>query len=138
MDTWLITLTLILGVFGLLYVFLMWNYGKWLKRGIPESKTYPVAGSFPSVITQKRHIIYDIDDIYKEYRDTNRFVGVYQSRSPQLLILDPELVHQVHVSDFKSFHDNELSDFVSIQNIYLKCRTICNLDHRQGIIESEI
>lgn len=122
MDTWLITLTLILGIFGLLYAFLMWNYGKWLKRGIPEAKSYPVAGSFPSAITQKRHIIYDIDDIYKEYRDTNRFVGVYQSRSPQLLILDPELVHKIHVSDFKSFHDNEFSDFVSLQlkNIFLK------------------
>ncbi|XP_065365374.1 uncharacterized protein LOC135958399 [Calliphora vicina] len=112
MDTWLVTVTLLVGVLGLLYIFLMWNYGKWRKRGIAEAKSYPVAGSFPSILTQKRHIIYDIDEIYREYKNTDRFVGVYQSRSPQLLILDPELVHRIHVNDFKSFHDNEFSDFV--------------------------
>ncbi|XP_037827149.1 uncharacterized protein LOC119615139 [Lucilia sericata] len=112
MDTWLITITLFLGALSLFYIFLMWNYGKWRKRGVAEAKTYPVAGSFPSAITQKRHIIYDIDDIYREYKNSDRFVGVYQSRSPQLLILDPELVHKIHVNDFKSFHDNEFSDFI--------------------------
>ncbi|XP_061399976.1 probable cytochrome P450 28d1, partial [Musca vetustissima] len=47
-----------------------------------------------------------------KYRDTNKFVGAYSGRAPMLLILDPELVHRIHVNDFKLFHDNEFGDYI--------------------------
>lgn len=49
----------------------------------------------------------------RNHRDSNNFVGAYSGRAPTLLILDPELVHRIHVNDFKYFHDNEFGDYVS-------------------------
>ncbi|XP_073831656.1 uncharacterized protein [Musca autumnalis] len=112
MDSLSITLCLIFGILGLFYAFLIWNFGTWKKRGVPEAKTYPGIGTFPSLFTQKRHVIYDIDEVYRKYRDSNKFVGVYSGRSPQLLILDSELVHRIHVNDFKHFHDNGIGDTI--------------------------
>lgn len=58
-------LFLLVGLLALFYVFLVWNFGYWKKRGIPEAKAWPFVGSFPSMFTQKRNTVYDIDDIYK-------------------------------------------------------------------------
>uniref|UniRef100_A0A1I8M3K8 Cytochrome P450 n=2 Tax=Musca domestica TaxID=7370 RepID=A0A1I8M3K8_MUSDO len=113
MDTWLITIVFFVASIGLFYLFLIWNYGGWRKRGVPETKSYPGIGSFPSLFTQKRNFIYDLDEVYRNHRDSNNFVGAYSGRAPTLLILDPELVHRIHVNDFKYFHDNEFGDYVN-------------------------
>lgn len=60
-----ITLALLAIVCGLIYLFLVWNFGYWKKRGIKEAKALPFLGSFPSQFTQKRHFVYDVDEIYK-------------------------------------------------------------------------
>ncbi|XP_065365375.1 cytochrome P450 3A24-like [Calliphora vicina] len=54
----------------------------------------------------------DIKDIYESYKNTDHFVGVFNCRSPQLLITNAELVRRILVTDFKHFHDNEASTFV--------------------------
>ncbi|XP_075154534.1 putative cytochrome P450 28d1 isoform X1 [Haematobia irritans] len=112
MDTWLLTGTLILGFLGLFYVYLVSAYGGWKKKGVPEAKSYPGVGTFPAMFTQSRHFIYDFDDIYRKYRDSTKYVGVYSGRAPQLMIIDPELVHKIYVNDFNSFHDNEFGEYV--------------------------
>ncbi|XP_061386314.1 probable cytochrome P450 28d1 [Musca vetustissima] len=112
MDSWLVTLSLFVGALGAFYIFLIWNLGSWKKRGVPEAKSYPGIGTFPSLFTQKRNVVYDYDEVYRQYRSTNKFVGVYNGREPQLFILDPDLVHRIHVNDFKHFHDNALSDTI--------------------------
>ncbi|XP_061396361.1 probable cytochrome P450 28d1 [Musca vetustissima] len=112
MDSWLVTLSLFVGALGVFYIFLIWNLGSWKKRGVPEAKSYPGIGTFPSLFTQKRNVVYDYDEVYRQYRSTNKFVGVYNGREPQLFILDPDLVHRIHVNDFKHFHDNALSDTI--------------------------
>lgn len=57
-------LFLLVALLALIYVFLTWNFNYWKKRGIPTAKSWPFVGSFPSVFTQKRNMIYDVDDIY--------------------------------------------------------------------------
>ncbi|KAH8297954.1 hypothetical protein KR018_002763 [Drosophila ironensis] len=106
-------LLFLLGLLTLIYVFLIWNFGYWKKRGIPSAKALPFLGSFPSAFTQKRNVVYDIDEIYKQYKDSNNFVGVFNTRMPQLLITSPEYVHKILVNDFRNFHDNEMSKYIS-------------------------
>ncbi|XP_013111464.1 probable cytochrome P450 28d1 [Stomoxys calcitrans] len=112
MDSLLITATLILGLLGLLYGFLISNIGGWKKKGVPEAKSYPGIGTFPATFTQSRHFIYDVDEVYRQFRNKNKYVGVYSGRAPQFLILDPELAHKIYVNDFNSFHDNEFGEYI--------------------------
>ena len=50
---------------------------------------------------------------FSQFKNTENFVGVYECRTPKLMILNPEYARKVYVNDFKSFHDNEFGDFVS-------------------------
>ncbi|XP_062121582.1 probable cytochrome P450 28a5 [Drosophila sulfurigaster albostrigata] len=104
-----ITLTLVLVLVGVVYVFMTWNFGYWQKRNVPGPKPKIFTGNYPNMYTMKKHVIYDIDKIYRDYKQQYDAVGVYGARSPQLMVISPELARRVFVSDFKSFHDNELS-----------------------------
>ncbi|EDW88952.2 uncharacterized protein Dyak_GE25311 [Drosophila yakuba] len=101
----------IAAILALIYVFLTWNFSYWKKRGIPTAKSWPFVGSFPSIFTQKRNVVYDMDEIYEQYKNTDSIVGVFQTRIPQLMVTTPEYAHKVFVSDFRSFHDNEMAKF---------------------------
>ncbi|KAH8401603.1 hypothetical protein KR009_006773 [Drosophila setifemur] len=105
----LITLTLGLAAIGLLYLVMTWNYGHWTKRRIPGPKPKLFTGNYPHMFTMKRHMIYDINDVYTKFKSKYDAVGIFGGRTPQLLVISPDLARRVFVSDFKHFHDNELS-----------------------------
>ncbi|XP_017043668.1 probable cytochrome P450 28d1 [Drosophila ficusphila] len=107
-----LVLFLIAGFLALIYVFLTWNFDYWRKRGIPTASSWPLVGSFPSVFTKKRNLAYDIDEIYQEYKETDKLVGVFTTRLPQLLVTCPEYIHKIYTTDFRCFHDNERGKFV--------------------------
>ncbi|CAG7728398.1 unnamed protein product [Allacma fusca] len=82
-----------------LVVYARWNYGFLEKLGIPVEPPTFMLGSCP--------------DIYKKYpalEDIRRFkqygsiFGVYEGRTPQILIADPELVKRIMVQDYEHFH----------------------------------
>ncbi|KAH8233938.1 hypothetical protein KR032_004163 [Drosophila birchii] len=106
-------LFVLVALLALFYLFLIWNFNYWKKRGIPTAKSWPFVGSFPSVFTQKRNMVYDVDDIYEQYKNTDSIVGVFSTRMPQLMVTSPEYARQIFVTDFRSFHDNEMSKFTS-------------------------
>jgi hypothetical protein len=49
---------------------------------------------------------------FSEYKKKSPFVGVFQFRTPILLIFDPEIIKDVMIKHFSSFHDNEFSHMV--------------------------
>ncbi|XP_043651628.1 probable cytochrome P450 28d2 [Drosophila teissieri] len=106
-------LVAVLTLLALVYLFLTWNFNYWKKRGIQTAPTWPIVGSFPSIFTTRRNIAYDIDDIYEKYKDTERIVGVFSTRVPQLLVLCPEYIHKIYATDFSSFYNNEWGNFVN-------------------------
>lgn len=52
--------------------------------------------------------------VYRTFKLTDDFVGIFKNRTPQLLILSPQLARRIYVSDFKHFHDNEQAALVKI------------------------
>ncbi|XP_017132266.1 probable cytochrome P450 28a5 [Drosophila elegans] len=115
----LITLTLGLLAVWLLYVVFTWNYDHWRKRRVPGPKPRLLVGNYPNMFTMKRHAIYDIDDIYRQYKHKYDAVGIFGSRAPQLLVVNPELARRVFVSNFKNFHDNELAKNIDEKTDYI-------------------
>ncbi|KAH8358473.1 hypothetical protein KR093_000447 [Drosophila rubida] len=112
-------------VVALVYQYLTWNFGYWRKRKVPGPSPKPLTGNYPNMYTMKRNPFYDIKDVYSKYNKDYDMVGIFLGRSPQLLVLSPELAHRVFVTDFKSFHDNEMgnmvdekSDFILANNLF--------------------
>lgn len=51
----------------------------------------------------------------RKYKHETPFVGVYRGRTPQLLIIDSNMVKDVLIKDFKNFEDSESTSVVSLQ-----------------------
>lgn len=47
--------------------------------------------------------------LFRQYKNKYDAVGIFGSRSPQLLVINPALARRVFVSNFKNFHDNEIA-----------------------------
>ncbi|XP_059618982.1 probable cytochrome P450 28a5 [Phlebotomus argentipes] len=92
------------------YFYISWNYDHWKKRNIPGPKARFLLGNLPSVVTQKRNITYDMDDLYREFKDRYGLIGYYNTRSPALMVLQPDLARDMLIKNFKHFADNEFAD----------------------------
>ncbi|XP_075154637.1 putative cytochrome P450 28d1 [Haematobia irritans] len=110
---------IILGLFAFLvactfglYKYLTWHFNHWVERKIPGPKPKALFGTFPGTVNGSRNFIYDLDEIYRQYKNRTRFVGVFATRKPQLLVLDPTLSKDILTSNFKSFQDNESSQWM--------------------------
>uniref|UniRef100_A0A1L8E4E5 Putative cytochrome n=1 Tax=Nyssomyia neivai TaxID=330878 RepID=A0A1L8E4E5_9DIPT len=93
-----------------IYFFLKWNYNHWEKRGIPSPEPGLLVGNFPGAVTQKNHIIYEMQKIYEEYKERYSFIGIYNMRTPQLMVTDAAIAKDILINKFKNFHDNEFAD----------------------------
>lgn len=100
----LLSITIILNLF---YIFLTWNFNYWKKRGIIGPKPKVLFGNTPNVILQKRSVLLDIQEIYNQYKGIDKFVGIFLLRKPELLLIDPDIIHDVLVTKFKNFSTND-------------------------------
>ncbi|XP_017065826.1 probable cytochrome P450 28c1 [Drosophila eugracilis] len=109
--------SLLLGIatlLGVLYVFLVSNFGHWRRRGVLEPRVFPLFGSFPNMVWPRQHFTMDMRDIYMRYRSTHSYVGCFLMRAPKLLILEPRLVYEIYVSAFSHFENNDVSKMVDL------------------------
>uniref|UniRef100_A0A182XXB4 Uncharacterized protein n=1 Tax=Anopheles stephensi TaxID=30069 RepID=A0A182XXB4_ANOST len=96
---------------GLVYLFLTWEFGYWEKYGVKGPKPKLLYGNIPNLLTKKRHIVYNYDQIYNDYKNEPA-VGYYSIRTPQLMVRDPELIKEVLSKGFNNFAANDFSDTV--------------------------
>uniref|UniRef100_A0A182LVJ4 Cytochrome P450 n=1 Tax=Anopheles culicifacies TaxID=139723 RepID=A0A182LVJ4_9DIPT len=96
---------------ALVYLFLTWEFGHWEKYDIKGPKPRLLLGNIPNLLTRKRHIVYNYDAIYNDYKN-EPVVGYYSVRTPQLMIRDPELIKEVLSKSFHNFAANDFSDTV--------------------------
>lgn len=64
---WLISLALLATFVALLYIYFIWNFNYWKKRGVPGPKPIPVVGAFVGAFMQSTNLVYEIDELYKYY-----------------------------------------------------------------------
>lgn len=61
-----ITLTLLLLLVGLAYVYMQWDFNYWRRRGVPDPKPRLfTTGNYPSLYTMKQHLLYDVEAVYR-------------------------------------------------------------------------
>ncbi|KAJ9580922.1 hypothetical protein L9F63_023894, partial [Diploptera punctata] len=91
----------------LIYQGITWNHGYWKKRGVPYIKPLPLFGNVKDSVLAKKSIGEVFQDLYWKF-DGYKYAGVFSPMKPSLIIRDPDLLKEIFVKEFTSFHDNDL------------------------------
>ncbi|XP_055906865.1 cytochrome P450 6a2-like [Eupeodes corollae] len=107
----------IVGLLSILFYFLRERMNYWKKRGIPHNEPSLFFGNMKGV-SQSRHLIDPFRDLYKQFKGTTPFCGIYFFQNPSAVILDLDLIKNILVKDFNNFVDrgvfyNEKDDPIS-------------------------
>nr|QIU80482.1 cytochrome P450 monooxygenase CYP6CY58 [Aphis gossypii] len=82
------------------------TFGYWRDRGVPYVRpTVPLFGNIGSRALGTEHQIRMFGRIYDAFRG-HPYVGMYQMRTPYLLVCDRTLVNRVLIGDFAHFTDH--------------------------------
>jgi cytochrome P450 family 6 len=87
--------------------FIKKQYSYFSDRGILSPKPIFPLGNFWKVGIST-HFIHKINSIYQDFKGKDVLCGFYVFTKPVFLILDPELLKNILVKDFYSFHDRGL------------------------------
>lgn len=98
----------------------------WKKQGVPYIKPVPIFGNMFSNVLQLRSFNDMINDFYNAYPNNRyvkfthiamilsqfffcnyRYVGLFQFRTPTLMIRDLELIKKITIKEFDTFPDHK-------------------------------
>ncbi|KAL7015463.1 hypothetical protein ACKWTF_016466 [Chironomus riparius] len=101
-------LLIIAVILALHYVYLLSNRNYWINRGVFSPNSGALFGNLPGQVNGKRHIMYELDELYKKYKSSHAYIGIFNFRSPRFLVFDPEVAKDILVKYFKNFQGTEL------------------------------
>lgn len=100
------TLTLFAVAAATAYYFSTSTYGYWRKRNVPYVRPLiPLFGNLAGLAVGAEHQMDLFNRVYKGFSG-HRYVGLFQMRTPHLLICDPELINRMLIKDFAYFSDH--------------------------------
>ncbi|NP_001035324.1 cytochrome P450 6AS5 [Apis mellifera] len=97
-------------LFLALYYYLTSTFDFWKSRGVVGPKPVPFFGTTKDLILVKKSTAHFVKDIYEKYKN-EPMVGLYATRSPFLLLNDPELIKDILIRDFSKFANRGLGVF---------------------------
>jgi cytochrome P450 family 6 len=106
------SLALYVGAFGVCVLALLYEYFKlsftyWKKRNVPYvAPTFPY-GNIADALFLKKSFGRVYEELYKKL-DGEKYGGVYAFTKPVFIFRDPDIVKNILVKDFTSFHDRGL------------------------------
>jgi cytochrome P450 family 6 len=102
MNTTLLTILIV--AFSVAYLWVKRRFRFWRERGFMQgSPSFPM-GTIQGVGTTMTSTE-NLDYYYRKFKGKAHAVGLYNFLSPTLLPIDPELIKNILVRDFQSFHD---------------------------------
>lgn len=110
-EWWTVIVASCLTVFAATYYFSVSTFGKWKDKNVPYVRPVPLFGNFLTVALGFDHPVDLYRKIYYELAGC-KYGGLFQMRTPYLMIRDPELINCVLIKDFSYFSDRGIySDF---------------------------
>ncbi|KAF5308636.1 hypothetical protein FQR65_LT06097 [Abscondita terminalis] len=101
---WLLTLLILLLL--ILYKYIVGSYEYWKKRGVPNPPASLLFGNMTDSLLVKKSLGQLYAQVYNDFPNL-RYVGFYKIREPAIVVRDAELIKNMLVKDFSSFHDND-------------------------------
>ncbi|XP_050527991.1 uncharacterized protein LOC126898087 [Daktulosphaira vitifoliae] len=96
------TTALLVIVILVFYYFSTSTYDHWRKRNVPYYRPIPLFGNFIEFAFGLKNMAFVFEKLYR-HPSNSKYVGIYQMRSPHLLVRDPELIHNILIKDFSNF-----------------------------------
>lgn len=91
---------------GLLYYYLTSTYSYWAKRKVPFIEPEIFYGNMKDIIQAKVNQLEKSNEFYKQFKMSgHKFGGIFQMREPVLLVCSPELIREMLIKNFPSFHN---------------------------------
>jgi len=121
--------TLLTCILAVVYIYFKWSFTYWKKRNVPYIEpTFPFGNFIDMVLTRKP--IGDVfADIYKKF-EGHKFGGMYIFTSPRFVIRDPDLIKDILVKDFSTFHDRGLYMNEEIEPLSAHLFLLCGMKWR--------
>jgi len=91
-------------VLAVVYIYFKWSFTYWKKRNVPYIEPIFPFGNFIDMVLTRRPTGDICADIYNKLEGHN-FGGTYIFTSPRLVVIGPDLIKDVLVKDFSTFHD---------------------------------
>ena len=94
----------LLAIVALVYLWIKKRFNYWAERGFlcpPSDIPFGSIKGVGQTITASEAI----DNIYKKYKGKAPAVGMFFFLHPTILPIDPEVIKNILVRDFSSFHD---------------------------------
>jgi cytochrome P450 family 6 len=95
---------LIVALLGLSYLWFKRRYTYWAKRGFLSPSTFVPFGTMKGVASEITHAEKSLQH-YRQFKGKTPVIGIYVFGAPMILPLDLELIKNILVRDFSSFHD---------------------------------
>jgi cytochrome P450 family 6 len=120
----MILLTVIF-LFGAFYLLNSYIFNYWKRRNIPQADGQKIlVGNAATMFLRKECLGEFFQTFYNKYKH-HKFIGVYLSYRPVLIINDPELIQDIMIKNFTSFHDrpvpiNEEADPLTKNLFFIK------------------
>ena len=96
--------TLLTSTVAVVYIYFKWSFTYWKKRNVPYIKPKFPFGNLLDVIFTRKTLGDIIEDVYNKF-EGHKYGGTYIFTSPRFFVRDPDLIKDVLVKDFSSFHD---------------------------------
>nr|NP_001352512.1 probable cytochrome P450 6a13 [Myzus persicae]ADL59603.1 cytochrome P450 [Myzus persicae]AHB52754.1 cytochrome P450 CYP6CY3 [Myzus persicae]AHB52755.1 cytochrome P450 CYP6CY3 [Myzus persicae]AHB52756.1 cytochrome P450 CYP6CY3 [Myzus persicae] len=103
-DWWIYIASACLVGVTITYYFCISTFSKWEKLNVPYIRPIPLFGNFVRVALSKDHPLEFYNKIYYKFAGL-KYGGLFQMRTPYLMIRDPEIINNVLIKDFSSFPD---------------------------------
>jgi cytochrome P450 family 6 len=99
--------TLIACILSVVYVYFKRSFTYWKKRNVPYVEPSFPFGNFADASLMRKPFGDVLTDVYKKLEE-HKYAGMYIFTAPRLVFRDPDLIKDVLVKDFSTFHDRGL------------------------------
>ncbi|XP_036346577.1 probable cytochrome P450 6d5 [Rhagoletis pomonella] len=96
-------LLLLIAACTLAFFYIKWNYTYWQRKGFPYYEPKIPFAVLDKVFKREASLGIAVYDVYRTTKD--KVLGIYLMTRPALLVRDAQLVKNILVRDFESFHD---------------------------------
>lgn len=104
-----------------LYYFFTSTFNFWKSRGIPGPQPIPGFGTTKDIILGKMSLYDYTTKLYNEYKN-EPLIGIYASRTPILIVKDPDLIKDILIKDFNVFADRGYSIHEKVHTFFYSTR----------------
>jgi len=94
-------------ILAVVYIYFKWSFTYWKKQNVPYIEPIFPFGNFIDIVLTRKPIVDVFAHIYNKL-EGHKFGGMYIFTSPRFVVRDPDLIKDVLVKDFSTFHDRGL------------------------------